>query len=151
MGHGRMLTETEFDQTYQELLAEHVAGDCPVDCAFCEEDRPPREIDPDEGEPLVVELGLKRRSAQADETYIRTGKLPGYRFTFGKHKGESLAQVPRQYLDWVLLLDASDRPKDLWIRQAKNAIRRYLGEAIIPEPTSKRHRKKNRHRRSRGR
>lgn len=113
------LTDTEFDEAYQELLAAHDTGDCPEECAFCEEDRLP----------LVVELSTKRVPFPATtygKTGVKTGQVVDYRLTFGKHKGKVLSQVPLQYLDWILSLDASGKPKDEWIRQAQAAVRRYL-------------------------
>ena len=125
------LTDTDFDTLYQELLAEHVSGDCPEDCAFCLED--------------------------GEKSPLRIGQVPsvepersGYQFTFGRHKGKTLREVPADYLDWALNLPCSAEKKDTWLRQAKNAIRRFQGKREVPEPRTKeqkKHRKNNSHRR----
>ena len=99
------MTDLEFEAAYQELLAEHISGDCPEDCAFCEEDR----------QPLVVE-GMRPRQPDNHE----------YRLTFGKHKGKELNQVPRDYLFYVLGLPGKCGKKQAWMRDAKSSIRNYL-------------------------
>ncbi len=77
------LTDESFELAYQELLAEHIAGDCPDDCAWCEEEAAERE-------PLKLDIPGRNAAQPAAD---------GYRFTFGQHKGKLLNEVPDRYLD----------------------------------------------------
>ena len=63
------------------------------------------------------------------------------RMPFGKHKGQLLSDVPRDYIDWLLGRDIDDELRDA-LREAKRGVVRppSSGSRVVVKPSQTKHR-----------